>query len=210
MGQQGCVRRLAWLLTVIIALAAAPTRAVVDATGVWLIAIPELQTSYYATWVQNGSVLTADGYPGTIDPNTGAFYFSYPSQFPFCVGGSFGGTVAPDGLTLTGYVTPGGTTPTLCFSGGPQFAVVGARQTGSCGDDSVGPTEECDDGNATPGDGCDASCHVETCWTCTGEPSVCAPSAAGSSCDDGIFCTAEACDGAGGCAVTNPDQCVAG
>jgi cysteine-rich repeat protein len=34
-------------------------------------------------------------------------------------------------------------------------------------------TEACDDGDTEPGDGCDASCQVETGWICTGEPSVC-------------------------------------
>jgi cysteine-rich repeat protein len=32
-----------------------------------------------------------------------------------------------------------------------------------CGDGVVGGMEECDDGNRQPGDGCDASCHVEMC-----------------------------------------------
>jgi cysteine-rich repeat protein len=31
----------------------------------------------------------------------------------------------------------------------------------SCGDGRLGPSEECDDGNALNGDGCDASCHIE-------------------------------------------------
>lgn len=34
-----------------------------------------------------------------------------------------------------------------------------------CGDGLVGSAEECDDGNTTPGDGCDATCHVEAFQT---------------------------------------------
>ena len=47
-----------------------------------------------------------------------------------------------------------------------------------CGDGNLGTSESCDDGNAIGGDGCSASCQVETGYECTlpiGEtPSVCA------------------------------------
>jgi cysteine-rich repeat protein len=58
-----------------------------------------------------------------------------------------------------------------------------------CGDGVVegNDVEECDDGNAVSGDGCDAACRVEPCHTCAGAPSVCAP--AGGTCDDGNPCT---------------------
>jgi len=42
-----------------------------------------------------------------------------------------------------------------------------------CGDGVIEGTEECDDGDTLPGDGCDASCQVESGWTCGYEPSVC-------------------------------------
>ncbi len=64
----------------------------------------------------------------------------------------------------------------------------GAKSTCSvsCGDGVVfigggkfdPPTEACDDGNLQPGDGCDASCHVEAGYQCTqvcGEKSTCTP-----------------------------------
>jgi cysteine-rich repeat protein len=35
-----------------------------------------------------------------------------------------------------------------------------------CGDGSIAQSESCDDGNDTPGDGCDASCQVELETTC--------------------------------------------
>jgi cysteine-rich repeat protein len=61
---------------------------------------------------------------------------------------------------------------------------------------------ECDDENADDGDGCDSECRIEECYTCTGQPSVCTPSADSAPCDDrndcttGETCTASTC-GAG-------------
>jgi cysteine-rich repeat protein len=44
-----------------------------------------------------------------------------------------------------------------------------------CGDGAVGGGEQCDDGNATGGDGCSASCQIEPFFQCSlGAPSVCA------------------------------------
>jgi len=45
----------------------------------------------------------------------------------------------------------------------------------TCGDGVIGAPEACDDGDETPGDGCDAICQIEPGWTCEGEPSVCTP-----------------------------------
>lgn len=44
-----------------------------------------------------------------------------------------------------------------------------------CGDGEVDSGEQCDDGQSSPqdGDGCSATCQVETGWTCDGKPSVC-------------------------------------
>jgi Mg-chelatase subunit ChlD len=42
-----------------------------------------------------------------------------------------------------------------------------------CGDGLIGSLETCDDGDAASGDGCDSTCHVETGWSCTGQPSIC-------------------------------------
>ncbi|MCB9539209.1 MAG: hypothetical protein H6704_23590 [Myxococcales bacterium] len=60
-------------------------------------------------------------------------------------------------------------------SGGCQIEAV-------CGDGTVDATEACDDGNTTPGDGCDATCRVETPATDEGF------------CGDGIVQPGEACD----------------
>jgi cysteine-rich repeat protein/YVTN family beta-propeller protein len=45
--------------------------------------------------------------------------------------------------------------------------------TAVCGNNEVGDSEECDDGNTTGGDGCSSTCTVESSWSCTGDPSVC-------------------------------------
>ena len=47
--------------------------------------------------------------------------------------------------------------------GGPATCGNGVRESG----------ETCDDDNTVGGDGCNASCAVETGWTCQGQPSVC-------------------------------------
>src|SRR5262245_48201424 len=91
----------------------------------------------------------------------------------------------------------------------------------STGDDAVGywsigftplPTTggitsnrcECYDGNTTNGDGCDATCRVEPCFTCSGMPSTCTPVADGGACEDGSPCTTgETCTG-GACGGGSP------
>ena len=50
---------------------------------------------------------------------------------------------------------------------------VGDVEESTCGNGTVEGAEECDDSGTDPGDGCGASCRVESGWACTGEPSVC-------------------------------------
>jgi len=42
-----------------------------------------------------------------------------------------------------------------------------------CGDGNIAGAEECDDNGTTVGDGCSATCTIETGYECTGEPSTC-------------------------------------
>jgi len=65
-----------------------------------------------------------------------------------------------------------------------------------CGNGLLGPGEQCDDGNKVGGDGCDAACRVETCFTCEGEPSVCTPVTC---LDDANPCTDDVCNSETGC-----------
>lgn len=46
--------------------------------------------------------------------------------------------------------------------------------------------EGCDDGNTVAGDGCNATCGVETGWTCVGQPSTCFRDADGDGIADGV------------------------
>ena len=48
---------------------------------------------------------------------------------------------------------------------------------------------QCNDGNANDGDGCNAHCQIEPCFSCSGDPSVCTPLADGAACEDGSPCT---------------------
>ena len=58
-----------------------------------------------------------------------------------------------------------------------------------CGDAQITDSEECDDGDTDPGDGCSSTCTVEDGWACSEEPSVCA-----FTCGDGDIDTGEECD----------------
>ncbi len=49
--------------------------------------------------------------------------------------------------------------------------------------------ETCDDGNAIDGDGCSATCLIETGTSCATEPTLCGPT-----CGDGIRQAGEECD----------------
>jgi fibro-slime domain-containing protein len=62
-----------------------------------------------------------------------------------------------------------------------------------CGDKKISGSETCDDGNATPGDGCDGSCQVEAGWTCPNVGVKCVAA----QCGDGIVAGAEQCDDGG-------------
>ncbi len=44
-----------------------------------------------------------------------------------------------------------------------------------CGNGVLDPHEACDDGNGAARDGCSATCEIEECATCVGEPSSCVP-----------------------------------
>ncbi len=44
---------------------------------------------------------------------------------------------------------------------------------GTCGDGYVDTFDACDDGNTTAGDGCSATCTVESGYLCSGSPSAC-------------------------------------
>jgi len=59
-----------------------------------------------------------------------------------------------------------------------------------CGDAKVQGTEQCDDGNVVPGDGCSATCQVQPGWACPTPGRPCQAK----TCGDGIMVGNEQCD----------------
>lgn len=69
-----------------------------------------------------------------------------------------------------------------------SWSQVGHAQAVTCGNGVVNAGEQCDDANATGGDGC-TSCLTDPGFVCRGAPSVCAVS-----CGDGVAAPSEGCD----------------
>src|SRR5439155_20879129 len=131
--------------------------------------------------VQSGSSLTMNlngPYTGTIS-SSGSFSVSHSEP---------GYSARVGGLFLVNETYYAANTVVFGF-GSPDFGA------------STGIRCECADDNSTPGDGCDARCQIEPCFTCTGMPSVCTPSPDASACTDrnactsGETCTAGVCGG---------------
>jgi cysteine-rich repeat protein len=64
----------------------------------------------------------------------------------------------------------------------------GGNTCGDCGDGHVDGTEQCDDGNTVSGDGCSATCTIET-TACCGNGTV----EAGEQCDDDNLVSGDGC-----------------
>jgi len=158
--------------------------------------------------VQRGSDLFIGALVGTIDPATGAFDVRSANPYLFCAAfDPLIGSVAASGLTYAAdgsLQIPNPMTPDVCVS-------FSATESGTrCGSGSIDLTEACDDGNLIDGDGCSATCEIEQCWTCAGEPSTCAPVGSGP-CDDGNDCTTnDACSGSTCAGTARPDGSACG
>ena len=88
------------------------------------------------------------------------------------------GDLAAQVGTLTGTLAAGDPLENLFCQGGYMGVCTGtmtlvAPPPEYCGDGAITGSEECDDGNNDPADGCDASCQIEPGWSCVGQPSVC-------------------------------------
>jgi cysteine-rich repeat protein len=69
-----------------------------------------------------------------------------------------------------------------------------------CGDGALTTTEDCDDGNDAPDDGCSPTCTTEPGFDCAGQPSVCTTTCGDrerggdEECDDGNLSDGDGCD----------------
>lgn len=86
---------------------------------------------------------------------------------------------------------------------GAASEIEGEGEEATCGDGAVEGSEVCDDGDTDAGDGCSATCTVESGWSCDGaDPTVCSEV-----CGNGVQTSGEACDDGGttagdGCSAT--------
>lgn len=66
----------------------------------------------------------------------------------------------------------------------------GAECDFTCGNGAIECSEQCDDGDEDAGDGCSATCTIESGWSCDGaDPTVCSEV-----CGNGVQTTSETCD----------------
>jgi len=131
----------------------------------------------------DGTLYGFDDYYGlfTFDPGTGSFSDVNPvlvepdiSAIAFTADGRLIGT-GNDGVQAYYYDVDPTTGVSSLLSTGLRTIIRGmvAVPEPPCGNGLIDGTETCDDGDITPGDGCDATCQIETGWICTGQPSVC-------------------------------------
>jgi len=126
-------------------------------------------------------------------------------------GGSPSGDSGPGDGSTDGSVDSGSTDGSVDSAAGDSAAgdsAAGDSSTGDggtgavCGDRAITAPEECDDGNTTNGDGCDAMCRIETSATC-GDSNV--DRTSGEQCDDGNTTSGDGCDAR--CQVEAPAMC---
>ena len=154
----------------------------IDLTGKWRFGSPGVSVVQLSQVTQSGSTLSFSlgdfAFSGTVSTGGPFATFEVTASDPPAMAG-IDGRIMPSGNLLDGRA--------VTFFPSSGYSVGGLVAT-RC---------TCDDGNTTNGDGCDAECRVEPCWTCAGDPSVCTPVADGSACEDGSACTSgETCTAA--------------
>jgi len=186
----------AWLAVLLLS-AVPPAASALDANGKWrfdfggppFTIVPVTQTGNALSFVLPGFP-SGFAFSGSLTPAGSFTNYQVSASSP--VFASISGRFTPSGNLFDGLAV---------YSGGFPYpysvaALVATRCT-------------CDDGNTWSGDGCDAECWVEPCWTCTGDPSVCTPAAESSACEDGSVCTTGETCTSGACGGGAPvSQCV--
>lgn len=115
--------------------------------------------------------LDEDGQMGVNEPSASSGsngYFVFPNLAP--------GSYLIREQTREGWIVthpPAGSRVVVVAASGVTFNDNDFGNYQHCGGGTVEQGEGCDDGNTSGGDGCDESCRVESCFVCTGEPSVC-------------------------------------
>jgi len=152
-----------------------------DLNGSWVFtyAVPSLSLSSIenVTVRHRGTTFRVTGANGvslgSITQASGAVVMPFPITAVLCPGFTdFTGSASPEGDALSLAGTTYASTPMRCV--GFAATIAGRRQ--GCGDGLFEPGEACDDGNTTSGDGCDATCVPEPCFSCSGiAPTVCEP-----------------------------------
>jgi fibro-slime domain-containing protein len=104
------------------------------------------------------------------------------SSAPFALGEAAAADALPDGCASD-----------ACTDGPARF----------CGDGVIQPGEQCDDGNTASGDGCSASCQIETGFVCPTPGQLCTSTI---KCGDGKLDGSEQCDDGN---TTSGDGCSA-
>ncbi len=134
------------------------------------IAMDNVEIAY--DWVNpDGSEVLADSFTiaGTIPVNGTQTVSFAPIRLDF-LSASLSGRTANISMLFHGHTLDG---HAVAASGGGALSVNSCTTSTVCGDGSIDGTETCDDGATRAGDGCSASCQVETGWVCSGQPSVC-------------------------------------
>jgi len=166
----------------------APPASAVDLNGRWHVDAGGGSIDPFDTITQSSDAVTILGVPGTLTP--GSPFSTYTARE---VGGAsvteIVGRVMPSENLLDGRFI------FFIHSGRTVLPLVMNRCS-------------CFDGNIDDGDGCSAECRLEPCWTCTGHPSVCAPSPDGAACDDYDPCTSGETCSAGTCSGAAVPACI--
>jgi cysteine-rich repeat protein len=157
---------------------------VATSQGVTIVVDGATTTDDYDLFVTEGDTTTCDG-AGTCAASSAGSSADETVRF-----------MAAPGQTFAVYYDRFETTP-----GTTAFSLTVTCATVTCGDGALAAGfETCDDGNTTPGDGCDGTCAAEDGWTCTGTPSVCTRDCGNSvidlseDCDDGNTTPGDGCD----------------
>jgi len=134
----------------------------------------------------DGNTVSGDGCNATCEPESGWICDppGQPCRQPRCGDG------------FTDYIPGGG------GSGGSGGTTSASAGFGGSAGGSFGSYEECDDGNQTPGDGCSASCGIETGYSCPESGLPCKLALCGDGvvdypvedCDDGNTQSGDFCD----------------